>query len=66
MKTNRELAKELPGRGASATLSAEVQAAVTRYDRAFYSQEPVAQELAATFVEEIAQAASRARTEAGT
>ncbi len=65
VKTNRELARELPGRGASETLTAAVQAAVTSYDRAFYSQEPVAQAFAAKFVEEIAQAASRAKMEAG-
>lgn len=65
VKTNRELARELPGRGASAALSSEVQAALTRYDRAYYSQEPVAPELATKLVEDLAQAAGRAKAEVG-
>jgi hypothetical protein len=53
VKTNRELVAELPGRGASAQLTREVERLVRWYDRAFYSLAPVAAEDAARFVEEV-------------
>ncbi|HLM48355.1 MAG TPA: DUF4129 domain-containing protein [Myxococcaceae bacterium] len=53
VKTNRELVGELPGRGASAQLTGEVERLVRWYDRAFYSLEPVPSEDAARFVDEV-------------
>lgn len=53
VKTNRELVGELPGRGASAQLTGEVEQLVRWYDRAFYSLEPVPAEDAARFVDEV-------------
>jgi hypothetical protein len=53
VKTNRELVGELPGRGASAGLTGEVERLVRWYDRAFYSLEPVPAEDAARFVNEV-------------
>ncbi len=53
VKTNRELVGELPGRGASARLTQEVERLVRWYDQAFYSLEPVPEEDAARFVEEV-------------
>lgn len=53
VKTNRELASELPGRGAPDTLVREVERLVRWYDRAFYSLEPVPSEEAARFVEDV-------------
>ncbi|HZH18017.1 MAG TPA: DUF4129 domain-containing protein [Archangium sp.] len=53
VKTNRELVGELPGRGASAQLTGEVERLVRWYDRAFYSLEPVPPEDAARFVDEV-------------
>jgi Domain of unknown function (DUF4129) len=53
VKTNRELVGELPGRGASAQLTGEVERLVRWYDRAFYSLEPVPTEDAARFVDEV-------------
>jgi hypothetical protein len=50
VKTNRELAAELPGRGAPGPLVQEVERLVRWYDRAFYSLSPVPSEEAATFV----------------
>ncbi|HYO57862.1 DUF4129 domain-containing protein [Archangium sp.] len=55
VKTNRELVDELPGRGASARLTGEVERLVRWYDRAFYSLEPVPPEDAARFVDEVEQ-----------
>ena len=53
VKTNRELVGELPGRGASARLTQEVERLVRWYDRAFYSLEPVGAEDATRFVDEV-------------
>jgi hypothetical protein len=53
VKTNRELVGELPGRGASAHLTGEVERLVGWYDRAFYSLEPVPADDAARFVAEV-------------
>lgn len=50
VKTNRELAAELPARGAPATVVSEVERLVGWYDRAFYSLAPVPQDEAASFV----------------
>lgn len=50
VKTNRELAAELPSRGAPATVVSEVERLVRWYDRAFYSLAPVPQDEAASFV----------------
>ncbi|MFP2957876.1 hypothetical protein ACLEPN_08605 [Myxococcus sp. 1LA] len=53
VRTNRELAAELPGRGASASLVREVERLMGWYDRTFYSLAPVATEEAARFVTEV-------------
>jgi hypothetical protein len=53
VKTNRELVGELPGRGASAQLTREVERLVRWYDQAFYSLEPVPEQAAARFVAEV-------------
>jgi hypothetical protein len=53
VKTNRELAAELPGRGAPAPLVQEVERLVRWYDRAFYSLSPVPPEEASRFVEDV-------------
>jgi hypothetical protein len=50
VKTNRELAAELPGRGAPAPVVSEVERLMGWYDRAFYSLAPVPQDEAASFV----------------
>jgi hypothetical protein len=50
VKTNRELAAELPSRGAPATVVSEVERLVGWYDRAFYSLAPVPPDEAASFV----------------
>ncbi len=54
VKTNRELASELPKRGAPVQITREVERIVGWYDRTFYSLAPVAQEEARRFVEEVA------------
>ncbi|WP_141621298.1 DUF4129 domain-containing protein [Myxococcus sp. AB036A] len=53
VRTNRELAAELPGRGASTALVREVERLMGWYDRTFYSLAPVAPEEAARFVTEV-------------
>jgi hypothetical protein len=53
VKTNRELAAELPGRGAPAPLVQEVERLVRWYDRTFYSLAPVPPEEASRFVEDV-------------
>ncbi|QDE68357.1 DUF4129 domain-containing protein [Myxococcus xanthus] len=53
VRTNRELAAELPGRGAPAALVREVERLMGWYDRTFYSLAPVAPEDAARFVTEV-------------
>lgn len=53
VRTNRELAAELPGRGAPAPLVREVERLMDWYDRAFYSLAPVAPDEAARFVTEV-------------
>jgi hypothetical protein len=53
VKTNRELAAELPGRGAPPPLVQEVERLVRWYDRTFYSLSPVPPDEAARFVADI-------------
>ncbi len=53
VKTNKELAGELPGRGAAAPLTARVEQLVAWYDRTFYSLEPVGTQDAARFLDDI-------------
>lgn len=53
VKTNRELAAELPGRGAPEPLVREVERLVRWYDGAFYSLAPVPSAEAARFVEDV-------------
>jgi hypothetical protein len=53
VKTNRELAAELPSRGAPPPLVQEVERLVHWYDRTFYSLSPVPPEEAATFVADV-------------
>jgi hypothetical protein len=53
VKTNRELAAELPGRGAPAPLVTEVERLVGWYDQAFYSLAPVPGDEAARFVADV-------------
>lgn len=55
VKTNRELAAELPTRGAPARVTGEVERLVGWYDQAFYSLEPVSPDEAARFVESVAR-----------
>ncbi|RKH65576.1 DUF4129 domain-containing protein [Corallococcus aberystwythensis] len=55
VKTNRELAAELPTRGAPARVTGEVDRLVGWYDRAFYSLEPVSRDEATRFVESVEQ-----------
>ncbi|WP_233602048.1 DUF4129 domain-containing protein, partial [Corallococcus sp. CA047B] len=55
VKTNRELAAELPTRGAPARVTGEVERLVGWYDQAFYSLEPVPRDEAARFVEAVEQ-----------
>jgi len=52
-KTNRELVKELPSRGASAELSESVGALLNWYDRAFYSLSAVPSREAREFIDRI-------------
>lgn len=54
VKTNQELARELPGRGASPALAEAVARLVGWYDLAFYSLEPVTPDAAQRFVDEVA------------
>ncbi len=58
-KTNRELARELPERGASAELCEAVASLIGWYDRAFYSLSGVAPEEARRFVDRVAALQSR-------
>jgi hypothetical protein len=53
VKTNRELAAELPGRGAPPPLVQEVERLVRWYDRIFYSLSPVPPHEAASFVADV-------------
>ena len=53
VKTNRELARELPARGAPPELTEEVARLLGGYDRAFYSLQPVAHAEAARFLDEV-------------
>jgi hypothetical protein len=55
VKTNRELARELPARGAPAELTAIVERLLEWYDRAFYSLEPVPGDAAEDFVAQVAE-----------
>lgn len=53
VRTNRELVRELPARGADARLVERVEPLMRWYDGAFYSLEPVPAEGAARFVDEV-------------
>jgi hypothetical protein len=53
VKTNRELAAELPTRGAPAPLVQEVERLTRWYDQTFYSLAPVPAEEAARFVDDV-------------
>jgi len=53
VKTNRELAAELPSRGAPPPLVQEVERLVRWYDRTFYSLSPVPPNEAASFVADV-------------
>jgi hypothetical protein len=59
-KTNRELARELPDRGASAELSEAIGRLVHWYDRAFYSLSAVSTREAQHFIHEISALQSNA------
>ncbi len=52
VKTNRELARELPERGAPPELAEDVARVIDWYDQTFYSLEPVATEEARRFLDE--------------
>ncbi len=53
VKTNRELANELPDHQAPAALVVSVTRMLTWYDEAFYSREPVPRSEAARFIEAV-------------
>lgn len=62
VKTNRELAAELPSRGAPAPLAQEVERLVRWYDRTFYSLSPVPTEEASRFLEDVERLHASAAT----
>jgi hypothetical protein len=64
-KTNRELAKELPSRGANAELSDAVSQLLRWYDRAFYSLASVPRQEALEFVRRISALQSKNARETG-
>lgn len=53
VKTNRELASELPSRGAEPALTQTVERLLGWYDRTFYSLQPVALADAARFLDDV-------------
>lgn len=53
VKTNRELARELPARGAAPALSQSVERLLSGYDRAFYSLSPVDPADAGRFLDDV-------------
>jgi hypothetical protein len=53
VRTNRELVRELPARGADSALVSRVEPLMRWYDGAFYSLEPVPSEGAARFVDDV-------------
>ncbi len=55
VRTNREVADELPARGASLEVTAQVSALLSWYDRVFYSQSAVSAVDAAEFLNKVAQ-----------
>jgi hypothetical protein len=55
VRTNRELVNELPSRGADQALVAKIDPLMRWYDGAFYSLEPVPQDGAARFVDDVAR-----------
>jgi hypothetical protein len=61
VKTNRELAGELPQRGAPASVVSTVTPLLGWYDRAFYSLAPVPAGDAARFVDDVSRAVSALR-----
>ncbi len=61
VKTNRELADELPSRGAPQSLAEGVRAAVRWYDAAYYSLGEVTAEGAARFLADVTALAASAR-----
>jgi hypothetical protein len=59
VKTNRELAAELPGRGAPDDVTSDVERIARWYDGTFYSMEPVAADEARRFLDEVARLEGR-------
>ncbi|MFL5319562.1 MAG: DUF4129 domain-containing protein [Myxococcaceae bacterium] len=55
VKTNRELAQELPERGAPPAVTAQVSELLHGFDRTFYSLEEVRSETAGSFLESVAK-----------
>lgn len=55
VKTNRELARELPSRGAPPELVEAVTAQLSWFDRAWYSLEPLDATRASTFLDDVAR-----------
>ncbi|MGQ0505136.1 MAG: DUF4129 domain-containing protein, partial [Myxococcaceae bacterium] len=55
VRTNRELAAELPKRGAGPEMSKRVQALVRDFDLTYYSLDPVATESACAFLLQVEQ-----------
>lgn len=53
VKTNRELARELPARGAPAELTGTLEQLLGWYDRTFYSLQPVTSTDAARFLDDV-------------
>ena len=65
VRTNRELARELPARGAPPAVAAEVARLVEWYDARFYSLAPVAAAEARRFVEAVAALEAHMPAESG-
>lgn len=59
VKTNREIAQELPERGAPAPLVESISSLLVTYDEAWYSQRPLAEESARSFVADAARLVAR-------
>jgi hypothetical protein len=53
VRTNRELVRELPSRGADATLVAKIDPLMRWYDGAFYSLDEVPKDGAVRFVDDV-------------
>lgn len=64
VKTNRELAAELPTRGAPAPITREVERLMAWYDQTFYSLAPVPEAEAARFIDAVEHLQALLTTEA--